>query len=525
MPTPSIQTLVTDAQQVLNLDSISAVRSVVAVALANANTGTPLNPNLTTQQLWNEFYQVVTKPKSDIESIIANQLMKFLYAPPAPGGVGADKQVIFNDGGVLAGDPQFLWNKTTNLLTITGAATITGDLTVRTTGLVVNSTGVGVGASPASTYKFHSTQSSSSYGGWYLAGLFSSPTATMIRLSSSTPNLVSGIGNDGDGSLRFYVNGTITTIGTEGLILSPSGNLGLGVAPSAWLAAVKALDIGSNALGVYNGGITHNAYYDNTDSRWEYKGTGAAAFYNVQGGAHSWSIANSGTANLPIAFTQAMTLDASGNLLVGATSGSLHTFVKSAALGSGILTMASSTTGYTTAIFYGADNTGANAANTAMLINKNNTTGRSINGAGTINASGADYAEYMTKASDFVLAKGGIAGIDANGKLTNVFADAVSFVVKSTDPSYVGNDKWGVGLEGDALESARQLVDRVAFAGQVPVNVIGAKAGDYIVPVVDGSGIKGIAVSIPTFEQYQIAVGKVIAVDADGRARIIVKVA
>ena len=73
MPTPAIQTLVTDAQQVLNLSSISAVRATVAVALANANTGTPLNPNLTTQQLWDQFYQVVTQPKSDIESIIANQ--------------------------------------------------------------------------------------------------------------------------------------------------------------------------------------------------------------------------------------------------------------------------------------------------------------------------------------------------------------------------------------------------------------------------------------------------------------------
>jgi hypothetical protein len=140
MPTPSIQTLRTDAQQVLNLDSISAVRSVVAATLANANAGTPLNPNLTTQQLWNEFYQIVTQPKSDIESIIANQLMKFMYAPPAPGGAGADKQVIFNDGGVLAGDPQFLWNKTTNLLTVTGSATITGDLTVDTNVLKVNTT-------------------------------------------------------------------------------------------------------------------------------------------------------------------------------------------------------------------------------------------------------------------------------------------------------------------------------------------------------------------------------------------------
>jgi hypothetical protein len=140
MATPSIQTLRTDAQQVLNLDSISAVRSVVAATLANANAGTPLNPNLTTQQLWNEFYQIITQPKSDIESIIANQLMKFLYAPPAPGGVGANGQVIFNDGGVLAGDPQFLWNKTTNLLTVTGSATITGDLTVDTNVLKVDTT-------------------------------------------------------------------------------------------------------------------------------------------------------------------------------------------------------------------------------------------------------------------------------------------------------------------------------------------------------------------------------------------------
>jgi hypothetical protein len=66
--------------------------------------------------------------------------MKFLYAPPAPGGVGANGQVIFNDGGVLAGDPQFLWNKTTNLLTVTGSATITGDLTVDTNVLKVDTT-------------------------------------------------------------------------------------------------------------------------------------------------------------------------------------------------------------------------------------------------------------------------------------------------------------------------------------------------------------------------------------------------
>ena len=224
--------------------------------------------------------------------------------------------------------------------------------------------------------------------------------------------------------------------------------------------------------------------------------------------------------------TQAMTLDTSGNLLVGTTSGTYHTFRKNVAADAGNQVFEiQGTGGGTSSIYYSVSGYNANAANSAAKFGRDATTLRSINAGGTVNASGADYAEYMVKCGDFVLAKGDVAGIDANGKLTNVFADAVSFVVKSTDPSYVGNDKWGVDLEGADLEAARQLVDRIAFAGQVPVNVTGAKAGDYIVPVVNGTGIKGQAVSNPTFEQYQLAVGKVISIDADGRARIIVKVA
>jgi hypothetical protein len=180
---------------------------------------------------------------------------------------------------------------------------------------------------------------------------------------------------------------------------------------------------------------------------------------------------------------------------------------------------------FNTAVIYVVQAEGFNGAATALKIGKNSSTNRSVNAGGTVNASGADYAEYMTKAGDFVLAKGDVVGIDSNGKLTNVFADSVAFVVKSTNPSYVGGDTWGNGLEGDELEAARQTVDRVAFSGQVPVNVTGATAGQYIVPENDNGAIKGVAVSSPTFEQYQLAVGKVIAIEDDGRARIIVKVA
>jgi hypothetical protein len=180
--------------------------------------------------------------------------------------------------------------------------------------------------------------------------------------------------------------------------------------------------------------------------------------------------------------------------------------------------------------FYFHTGAAGNAAGTVYWTNSNSTTGRSINAGGTINASGADYAEYMVKAGDFTIFKGDVCGVNADGLLTLRFNDAVSFVVKSTSPSYVGNDGWGIGYEDDpeGLEIARQAVDRIAFAGQVPVNVIGATPGQYIVPVATADGgIEGIAKSEVdlTLAEYMRAVGKVIAIEDDGRARIIVKVA
>ena len=273
-----------------------------------------------------------------------------------------------------------------------------------------------------------------------------------------------------------------------------------------------------------------------------------------------------GTGTTP---TTRMTITSGGNVLIGSTTSDSRLRVNGA--NSTDVLFRAVTFGGTSAFYACASNaslsSGESGTASVWYVRKDGATSRSINAAGTINASGADYAEYMTKAGDFTIAKGDVVGINAQGKLTNVFADAVSFVVKSTDPSYVGGDTWGnaeiIGLEAPkepyanrtpekdaletdeefavrqaaqanyiaekaaydaALEAARQKVDRIAFAGQVPVNVLGATAGQYIVPVNDNGTIKGSAVSNPTFEQYQSAVGKVIAIEADGRARIIVKV-
>jgi hypothetical protein len=322
MPTPSIQTLRTDAQQVLNLDSISAVRSVVAATLANANAGTPLNPNLTTQQLWNEFYQIITQPKSDIESIIANQLMKFLYAPPAPGGVGADGQVIFNDGGFLAGDPQFLWNKTTNLLTVTGSATITGDLTVRTDKLLVNSSGVGFGVAPSYPVDVLST-------GVIAQFLRDLAVDTGIQIQADNGGAI--IQTIGTHTLSFYTNfaerykidstgvSTWSVGGSTAMTLNSTG-LGVGVTPSAW-ATFKGLQSGTASLAGYAGGsdtlIGANVYFDGA---FKYISSNIASSYRQLNGVHTWNIAVTGSANDAIPFIQAMTLDVLGNLLVGLTT-------------------------------------------------------------------------------------------------------------------------------------------------------------------------------------------------------------
>jgi hypothetical protein len=108
----------------------------------------------------------------------------------------------------------------------------------------------------------------------------------------------------------------------ERMRIDASGNLGLGVVPSAWNSGYKAMQLLTGALYGTNSRDTNLGanVFVNAGGGYAYIQSSFATNYTQFNGVHSWYTAPSGTAGDAISFTQAMTLDASGNLLVGTTS-------------------------------------------------------------------------------------------------------------------------------------------------------------------------------------------------------------
>ena len=206
-------------------------------------------------------------------------------------GIGTSSPAVRLD---VVGQGRVLYN--------TGA-TNTGDQSVVTVGAVTSGA---YASSYGAGLQFQVTNSGGGYAG--------SRIVSRLGADNNTANLVFQARNYG------YA---------DSMTLDSSGNLGLGVTPSAWGGSgVKALDIGTAAALAGSGsdvGLIANAYYNG--SNWIYKnGTvGTPLFasrYQAQigTGIHAWFTAPAGTAGNTISFTQAMTLDASGNFVVGDTT-------------------------------------------------------------------------------------------------------------------------------------------------------------------------------------------------------------
>ena len=406
----------------------------------------------------------------------------------------------------------------------------------------------------------------------------------------TTPTTAGGTGLTSytAGDLPYYASGSTLSklgIGTSGYVLQSNGSaptwvaqstLSVGTATNAtntaitdntsssatWYPTIVSATTGnlpqttsSTKLSFVpsTGALTSTSLTPTNPLAVAYGGTNASsasitAFNNITGYTASGA---TGTTSTNLVFSASptftgnasfATLQTSGKLSIGAsaTAGVFHYIVGSNS--TDIIGYIANS--FSTLLYTGIGNVtysgGENSADAVWYARKSPTTGRSINAAGTVNAAGLDYAEYMVKSGNFSINKGDICGIDVNGKLTNVFANSISFVVKSTNPSYVGGDIWAsesiVGVRPtdstelsawqEKIESARALVDRIAFSGQVPINVTGASVGQYIVPIANSDGSIGgqaISESSITLQQYMQSVGKVISV-VNNVTTIIVKV-
>ena len=170
------------------------------------------------------------------------------------------------------------------------------------TRMTLNSTGLGVGvASPA--FKLDVA------GGAGSGVRYTGNSVQNVLGETGGLGLVGTLSNH---SLGLYTNASLKAT------IDASGNVGIGVTPSAW--SIRALQLGSGfsawSSGVANARIFANTYYDGA---YRYVGSGPATQYE-QDGYHAWYTAASGTAGNAITWTKAMTLDTLGNLLVGLTT-------------------------------------------------------------------------------------------------------------------------------------------------------------------------------------------------------------
>ena len=153
-------------------------------------------------------------------------------------------------------------------------------------------------------------------------------TVTTIGNVTLTNTTISGL-SGGSANGVVYINSSNVAVASPAVLTFDGTNLGLGVTPNAgWGSNAKVVDfVGDGTVFAQTNAsiisLGNNFYWNNTDFKYKTGTVGAPVFaskYTQFQGKHIWSNAPTGTAGSTITFTDAMTLDASSNLLVGQTS-------------------------------------------------------------------------------------------------------------------------------------------------------------------------------------------------------------
>jgi len=161
------------------------------------------------------------------------------------------------------------------------------------------------------------------------------PTSATLTNATGLP-LTTGVTGtlptaNGGTNLTSFTSGGVVYASSSSALATGSGfqfngtDLGLGVTPSVNTVSgsgYRQIEVGTSVGNmIFAGGnemlVVQNAIYN---SGFKYAQSTQASYFRLNAGQHQFFTAPSGTAGNAISFTQAMTLDASGNLGVGTSS-------------------------------------------------------------------------------------------------------------------------------------------------------------------------------------------------------------
>jgi len=163
-------------------------------------------------------------------------------------------------------------------------------------------------------------QSTTSFSGTVVGYLAFDASGNILTTASA-----GGGGVTGSGNTNYISKWTSSSALGDSLLQEGTNAIGLSVTPSAWNSNTKAIQIGDKGSLFYLGSspfytaLRHNAFY-NASANDVYLTTDFASDYYQSAGQHIWRNAPSGTAGTNFTFTQAMTLDANGKLMIGTTT-------------------------------------------------------------------------------------------------------------------------------------------------------------------------------------------------------------